>query len=120
MAIWNMPMLGIEMPLPFGEILSCGIIPTQTVLAFSYLFYLPAYDSVDPRMAEHGRLVIFWLITRSETILGYESKVKGIIKQLLRLYKIKQDSDLYNRETLRRIDEKLTTAIRRVARKKRF
>lgn len=120
MAIWNLPMLDTEVPLPFGEILADGIIPTQNILASTYLFYLPAYDSTDPRMAKNGRLVIFWLISRSESILGYESKVKGIIKQLLRFYKITKDSDLYNNEeTLQRMDEKLTTAIRRAAKKKK-
>ncbi|MHA2496887.1 MAG: hypothetical protein ACXAEI_15530 [Candidatus Hodarchaeales archaeon] len=119
MAIWNLPTLETEVPLPFGEICACGIIPTQTILASTYLFYLPAPDSVDPRMAANGRLVIFWLITRSETVLGYESKVKGILKQILRFYKIGKDSDLYNKEILQRIDEKLTTAIRRAAKKKK-
>ncbi|MFW9915416.1 MAG: hypothetical protein ACFFGZ_07360 [Candidatus Thorarchaeota archaeon] len=120
MAIWNLPMLETEIPLPLGEICACGIIPTQTILASTYLFYLPAPDSVDPRMAENGRLVIFWLIFRSKTIIGYQSLVKGTLKQLLRYYKIVKDSDLYNNEeALRRIDEKLTTAIRRAAKKKK-
>lgn len=114
MAIWNLPMLDTEELIPLGEILPCGIIPTlfTPFVASSYLFYLPADNSSDPRMAENGRLVVFWIISRSNAILSYESKVKRIIKQVLRLYKIVKDSDLYNEEILKKIDEKLTTSIK--------
>ncbi|MFQ5978147.1 MAG: hypothetical protein ACE5OZ_08465 [Candidatus Heimdallarchaeota archaeon] len=126
MAIWNLPMLDTEELMLLGEILPCEIIPTQIppsdnsftpFMASPYLFYLPADDSSDPRMAKNGRLVVFWLISRSNAILSYESKIKRIIKQVLRLYKIAKDDDLYNEEILKKIDEKLTTTVRGAARK---
>jgi hypothetical protein len=119
MAIWNLPMLDTEELMLLGEILPCEIIPTQITpfLASPYLFYLPADNSSDPRMAKNGRLVVFWLISRSNAILRYESKIKRIIKQILRLYKIVNDVDLYNEEILKKIDQKLTTTVRGDARK---
>ncbi|MFQ5978981.1 MAG: hypothetical protein ACE5OZ_12720 [Candidatus Heimdallarchaeota archaeon] len=119
MALWNLPMLDTEELMLFGEILPCGTIPTQITpfLASPYLFYLPADNSSDPRMAKNGRLIVFWLISRSNAIRSNESKVKRIIQQILRFYKIVKDLDLYNEEILQEIDEKLTTAIKGVARK---
>ncbi len=109
MAIKTLTAIGSSTPFAPGEIRSHGPLPTprDPLFAIAYMFSLKADHSMDNRITQFGRLVIFWIITSSRSIIKYNEFIIRSIKRNLRLYQINSDTDLYDTERLKKIDEKL-------------
>ncbi|MHA2225240.1 MAG: hypothetical protein ACXAC8_08550 [Candidatus Hodarchaeales archaeon] len=109
MAVKTLTAIGSDVPLEYGEIRSYGPMPTtkQPFLTIGFIFAIKAKESMDPRILRFGRIVVFWVITRSNTLIKYIGVLKQMIRRQLRHYRIKVDIDLRNMEVLRKIDEKL-------------
>ncbi len=109
LAVKGMTTLGTESPLDIDEIRSYGPIPTakDPYISIGFFFSLKAEKSDDLRISKMGRLIVFWIITRSNTILSYIGMIKQMIQRILRSYKIQSDDDLRKEEILLKINEKL-------------
>ncbi len=109
MAIKTLTAIGSSTPFALGEIRSHGPLPTprEPLFAIAYMFSLKADHSMDSRISQFGRMVIFWIITSSRNIIKYNEFIIRSIKRNLRLYQINSDTDLYDQERLKKIDEKL-------------
>ncbi|MHA2346380.1 MAG: hypothetical protein ACXACP_06650, partial [Candidatus Hodarchaeales archaeon] len=109
MAIKTLTAIGTSTPFNQGEIRIYGPLPTprEPLKALALQFSLKAKDSRDGRIAQFGRMIIFWLITTSANITKYTEFLKLMIKRTLRLYNVKVDKDLYVENTLKKIDEKM-------------
>jgi len=109
MAIKTLTAIGTTTPFTKEEIRIYGPIPTprEPLQALALQFSLRAKDSRDSRIAQFGRMIIFWLTTTSTNITKYSEFLKLMIKRTLRIYDVKNDKDLYNENTLKNIDEKI-------------
>jgi hypothetical protein len=109
MTVKGMTTLGTESKLEIGEIRSYGPIPTprEPYISIGFFFNLKALKSEDSRIRKTGRLVVFWIITKSNTTLSYIGLIKQTIRRILRAYKIQSDEDLRNEEILSKINQKL-------------
>jgi hypothetical protein len=109
MAIKTLTAIGSSTPFSPGEVRSHGPLPTprEPLFAIAYMFSLKADHSMDSRITQFGRMVIFWIITSSRSIIKYNDFIIRSIKRNLRLYQINSDTDLYDKERLKKIDEKL-------------
>ena len=109
LAVKGMTTLGTESPLGGDEIRSYGPIPTSKdpFVSIGFFFMLKAEKTDDQRIARMGRLIVFWIITRSNTTIKYMGMIKQTIRRILRTYKIQSDTDLRKEEILLKIDEKL-------------
>ncbi|MFX0086914.1 MAG: hypothetical protein ACFFAU_14730 [Candidatus Hodarchaeota archaeon] len=109
MTVKGMTTLGTESKLELGEIRSYGPIPTprEPYISIGFFFNLKALQSEDTRIMKTGRLVVFWIITKSTTTLSYIGLIKQMIRRVLRTYKIQTDEDLRNEDILVKINEKL-------------
>ena len=109
MAIKTLTAIGSSTPFSPGEIRSHGPLPTprDPLFAIAYIFSLKADHSMDNRISQFGRMIIFWIITSSRSIIKYNEFIIRSIKRNLRLYQINSDSDLYDQERLKKLDEKL-------------
>ncbi|MHA1946454.1 MAG: hypothetical protein ACXAC6_00725 [Candidatus Hodarchaeales archaeon] len=109
MAIKTLTAIGSSTPFQTGEIRSHGPLPTprDPLFAIAYMFSLKAVNSMDNRISQFGRMVIFWIITSSRSIINYNEFIIRSIKRNLRLHQINTDTDLYDKERLKKIDEKL-------------
>ncbi|MFX1507037.1 MAG: hypothetical protein ACFFDC_13160 [Promethearchaeota archaeon] len=108
LAIKSLTALSSDVP-EIGEIRSYGPIPTprDPFLTIGFIFSLKAPDSEDVRIARFGRIVVFWVITRSSSTVKYVGVLKQLLRRTIRSYKIKTDNDLNNKELLTKIDKKL-------------
>ena len=108
LAIKSFAVISSEIP-QVGEINSYGPIPTprEPFSTIGFVLTLKAVDSADVRIAQFGRIVVFWVITRSSSAVKYVSILKQLIQRTLRSYKIRTDEDLKERNFLAKIDEKL-------------
>jgi len=109
MAIKTLTAIGSSTPFSTGEIRSHGPLPTprDPLFAIAYMFSLKADHSMDNRITQFGRMIIFWIITSSRSIIKYNEFIIRSIKRNLRLYQINSDTDLYDQERLKKIDERL-------------
>ena len=109
MAIKTLTAIGTTTPFTDGEIRVYGPIPTprEPLQALALQFSLKAKDSRDNRIAQFGRMIIFWLTTTSMNITKYNEFLKVMIKRTLRIYNVKNDRDLYSENILKNIDEKI-------------
>ena len=109
LAVKGMTTLGTESPLGRDEIRSYGPIPTakDPYVSIGFFFVLKADKSDDLRIAQMGRLIVFWIITRTNTTINYIGMLKQMIRRILRTYKIESDDDLRKEEVLVKINEKL-------------
>ncbi|MFW9905827.1 MAG: hypothetical protein ACFFFH_15955 [Candidatus Thorarchaeota archaeon] len=108
LAIKSLTALSSDIP-QIGEIRSYGPIPTprDPFLTIGFIFSLKAPGSEDVRIAQYGRIVVFWVITRSSSTVKYVGVLKQLLRRTIRSYKILTDNDLNNKELLKKIDEKL-------------
>ena len=109
LAVKGMTSLGTEFPLERDEIRSYGPIPTSQDLYVSigFFFTLKAEKTDDLRIAKMGRLIVFWIITRSNTTISYIGMIKQMIRRILRTYNIQSDEDLRKEEILLKINKKI-------------
>ena len=109
MAIKTLTAIGSSTPFQSGEIRSHGPLPTprDPLFAIAYMFSLKANNSRDSRIAQFGRMVIFWIITSSRSIINYNEFIIRSIKRNLRLHQINQDIDMYDKERIKKIDKRL-------------
>ncbi|MHA2304853.1 MAG: hypothetical protein ACXACU_05615, partial [Candidatus Hodarchaeales archaeon] len=109
LAVKGMTTLGTESPLDREEIRSYGPIPTarEPYISIGFFFALKAEQSDDLRITKMGRLIVFWIITRSNTTISYIGMIKQMIRRFLRTYKIESDDDLRKEEILLKVNEKL-------------
>ena len=107
-AVKGMTTLGTETAIEKGEIRSYGPIPTprDPYVTIGFFLTLDALQSEDVRIRKTGRLVVFWIITRSNKTVSYISIIKKTIRRILRIYKIKTDEDLRNEDVLLKIGTK--------------
>jgi len=93
----------------FGEIRSYGPMPTgkDPFLSLAFIFFLPTIRTTDERIARHGRLVAFWIITSFASTLRYFGIIKRTIRRILHMYHIKTAEDLENAALHPKIDEKI-------------
>ncbi|MHA2225239.1 MAG: hypothetical protein ACXAC8_08545 [Candidatus Hodarchaeales archaeon] len=93
----------------FGEIRSFGPMPTgkEPYLTLAFIFFLPTTQSKDERLLLFGRLIAFWIITRSTSAIKYIGIIKRTIRRILQMYRIKNAEDLLNDTLLPKINEKL-------------
>lgn len=93
----------------FGEIRSYGPMPTgkDPFLSLAFILFLPTIRTTDERIARHGRLVAFWIITRFTSTLRYFGIIKRTIRRILHMYHIKHSEDLENTALYPKIDEKI-------------
>ncbi|MFX1285668.1 MAG: hypothetical protein ACFFB5_18655 [Promethearchaeota archaeon] len=108
LAIKSLTALSSDIP-RVGEIRSYGPIPTprDPFLTIGFIFTLKAVDSQDVRIAQFGRIVVFWVITRSSSTVKYVGVLKQNLRRAIRSYKIRTDEDLKEKGFLEKIDEKL-------------
>ncbi|MFQ5981007.1 MAG: hypothetical protein ACE5OZ_22940 [Candidatus Heimdallarchaeota archaeon] len=109
MVLKNLTAIGTNDVQPLGEITSHGPLPTPTkpYLSLAFLFLLKARESSDPRIAQFGRVAVFWIITRSTVISKYTNMLKRMIQRLLHFYRVDNDSDLLKEDIMKKIDAKL-------------
>ncbi|MHA2225259.1 MAG: hypothetical protein ACXAC8_08645 [Candidatus Hodarchaeales archaeon] len=109
MAIKTLTAIGSDVPLEQGEIRAHGPLPTprEPLLTLGYLITLKSKFTRDSRIAQHGRIVVFWIITQSTTAIKYIGVFKRLIRRNLQLYNIKTDQDLNKQDILQKIDNKL-------------
>lgn len=107
-AVKGMTTLGTETAIEKGEIRSYGPIPTpkDPYITIGFFLTLDALQSEDSRIMRAGRLVVFWIVTRSNKTVSYINLIKQMIRRVLRIYKIKTDEDLRNEDILLKINEK--------------
>ncbi|MFX1517485.1 MAG: hypothetical protein ACFFC6_14360 [Promethearchaeota archaeon] len=108
LAIKSFAVLSSEVP-QVGVINSYGPIPTprEPFLTIGLVLTLKAEDSADVRIAQFGRIVVFWVITRSRSVVNYTGVLKQLLQRTLRSYRIHTDIDLKEKEFLAKIDDKL-------------
>lgn len=109
MVVKNLTAIGTDQAVDFGTISSFGPMPTPRppYLALAFLTHVKAKDSTDPRIAQFGRVVVFWIVTRSSTITKYTGVLKQMIRRLIHFYHIISDSDLLKDDVMKKIDTKL-------------
>ncbi|MFX0113532.1 MAG: hypothetical protein ACFFB3_03205 [Candidatus Hodarchaeota archaeon] len=92
-----------------GEIYSFGPLPTpkRPYDTLAFVLHVKATDSVDVRLTQFGRVVVFWLVTKSSTTAKYTNVLKLMLYRLLRSYQVTTDVDLQQKEILEKIDKKL-------------
>ncbi len=110
MALRSLTVIGSDIPLEYGEIRSYGPIPTPRPGFFSlgFIFSLKAVDSIDSRIQRFGRLIVFWVITRTDTSIQYIGVIKRIIQRVIRTNRIITDEDIRNESIWYKIDEQLS------------
>ncbi len=108
LAIKSLTALSSDIP-RIGEIRSYGPIPTprDTFSTIGFILTLKAVDSTDIRITQFGRIVVFWVITRSSSSVKYVGVLKQMLRRTIRSYKILTDRDLQEKGFLAKIDEKL-------------
>jgi len=108
LAVKSLTALSSDIP-QFGEIRAYGPIPTSRdpFLTIGFIFALKAVDSEDVRITQFGRIVVFWVITRSSSTVKYVGVLKQLLRRTIRSYKIRTDEDLKEKGLLKKIDEKL-------------
>ncbi len=108
LAIKSLSALSSDIP-RVGEIRSYGPIPTprDPFLTIGFVFALKAVESADVRIAQFGRIVVFWVITRSNSAVKYIGVLKQLLRKTIRSYKIRTDKDLQEKGFLEKIDKKL-------------
>ena len=108
LAIKSLTALSSDIP-RIGEIRSYGPIPTprDTFSTIGFILTLKAVDSTDIRITQFGRIVVFWVITRSSSSVKYVGVLKQMLRRTIRSYKILTDRDLQEKGFLEKIDEKL-------------
>jgi hypothetical protein len=109
MVLKALPAIGSDIPLEYGEIRSYGLIPTpkEPFLCLSFIFMLKAEQSKDPRITRFGRIIVFWIITRSSALMKYIGLMKRMIRREIQIYHIKTDTDLKKDEIMRKIDSRI-------------
>ncbi|MFW9915456.1 MAG: hypothetical protein ACFFGZ_07565 [Candidatus Thorarchaeota archaeon] len=109
MILKNLTAIGTNEPLEYGQVTSHGPMPTprKPYVALAFLFHLKAPDSGDPRIAQFGRVAVFWILAKSSTITKYSNVLQQMIRRLLHFYRVTHDSDLQKDDILKKIDEKL-------------
>ncbi|MHA1974948.1 MAG: hypothetical protein ACTSW1_18285 [Candidatus Hodarchaeales archaeon] len=109
MALRSLTVIGSDVPLDYGEIRSYGPIPTPRLDLFSlgFIFTLRAVDSEDSRISKFGRLVVIWVITRSDTAIRQTGVIKRVLQRMLRINRITTDEDIRKEDIWRKIDENL-------------
>ncbi|MFX1507036.1 MAG: hypothetical protein ACFFDC_13155 [Promethearchaeota archaeon] len=109
MVLKALPAIGSDVPLEHGEIRSYGLIPTpkEPFLCLSFIFILKAEKTDDSRIARFGRIIVFWIITRSSALMKYIGLIKRMIRREIQIYHIKNDTDLKKEEIMRKIDNKI-------------
>ncbi|MHA2497582.1 MAG: hypothetical protein ACXAEI_19100 [Candidatus Hodarchaeales archaeon] len=67
MILKNLTAIGTNEPLEYGQVSSHGPMPTprKMYVALAFLFHLKAPDSRDPRIAQFGRVTVFWILAKS-------------------------------------------------------
>lgn len=108
LAIKSLTALSSDIP-RIGEIRSYGPIPTprDPFSTIGFIFTLKAVESTDARIAQLGRIVAIWVITRSSSAVRYIGVLKQMLRRTLRSYKIRTDKNLQEKALLSKIDEKL-------------
>ncbi len=109
MILKNLTAIGTNEALEYGQVSSHGPMPTprKPYVALAFLFHLKAPDSRDPRIAQFGRVTVFWILAKSSTIAKYSNVLQQMIRRLLHFYRITNDSDLLKDDIMKKIDEKL-------------
>ncbi|UCE14156.1 MAG: hypothetical protein JSV04_03010 [Candidatus Heimdallarchaeota archaeon] len=109
MAIKTLTAIGSDIPLNHGEIRSYGPMPTprQPYLTIGFIFALKAQSTSDTRIARFGRIVVFWIITRSTALMKYIGLIKRMMRRTLQMYHIKTDADLEKGDIPQKISEKI-------------
>ncbi|MHA1331620.1 MAG: hypothetical protein ACTSR2_11135, partial [Candidatus Hodarchaeales archaeon] len=109
MALRSLTVIGSDVPLEYGEIRSYGPIPTPRPELFSlgFIFTLRAVDSEDSRISKFGRLVVIWVITRSDTSIRHIGVIKRVIQRILRIHRITTDEDIRKEDIWKKLDEQL-------------
>ena len=109
MAIKTLTAIGSDIPLNLGEIRAYGPMPTtkEPYLTIGFIFILKAKTTTDSRIARFGRIVVFWIITRSTALMKYIGVIKRMIRRTLQMYHIKTDTDLEQGDILQKISEKI-------------
>lgn len=108
LAIKSLTVMSSDIP-RVGEIHAYGPIPTHRdpFLTIGFVLTLKAVESTDVRIAQFGRIVVFWIITRSSSAVKYIGVLKQMLQRTLRSYKIRTDKDLKEKGFLAKIDKKL-------------
>jgi hypothetical protein len=109
MAIKTLTTIGSDIPLNHGEIRSYGPMPAakEPYLTIGFMFVLKAKTTVDTRIARFGRIIVFWIITRSTALMKYIGVIKRMIRRTLQMYHIKTDDDLEKENIPQKISEKI-------------
>ncbi|MFX0181537.1 MAG: hypothetical protein ACFE95_00545 [Candidatus Hodarchaeota archaeon] len=109
MAIKSLTAIGTDTPLGPGELRSYGPMPTPRApyQSIGFVLLLKAEDSTDSRIISHGRLIVVWVITKSDTTFGYIGVFKRMLRRFFQTYQIQTDRDLEKGEIMKKIDEKL-------------
>ncbi|MFX0123630.1 MAG: hypothetical protein ACFFAE_08305 [Candidatus Hodarchaeota archaeon] len=109
LAIKTLTAIGSDIPLNHGEIRSYGPMPThkEPYLTIGFIFVLKAKDTSDSRIARFGRIVVFWVITRSTALMKYIGVIKRMIRRTLQMYHIRTDNDLERENISQKISEKI-------------
>ena len=109
LAIKTLTAIGSDIPLNHGEIRSYGPMPTpkEQYLTIGFIFALKAKTTSDSRIARFGRIVVFWIITRSTLLMKYIGVIKRMIRRTLQMYHIKTDADLEKEAILQKVGEKI-------------
>ncbi|MFW9853415.1 MAG: hypothetical protein ACFFFG_00045 [Candidatus Thorarchaeota archaeon] len=91
-----------------NEIRSYGPLPTpkEPLLTLGFCLTLKPGNTVDQRIAQFGRIIVFWIITRSYSIMRYVGVIKKLLERSLQIYGIQTDTDL-DTETMKKIDERI-------------
>ncbi|MFX1512315.1 MAG: hypothetical protein ACFFCQ_07000 [Promethearchaeota archaeon] len=107
--IKNFSTLSVDVPETFDEIRSFGPIPTphKPYTSLAFVFLLKAEESEDPRVALYGRIIVFWIISRSNAIKEYTGVLKQMLRRTLRFYNITKDIDLFKQDIMEKMDAKL-------------
>lgn len=108
-SIKSLTAIGYDVPIESNEIHSYGPMPTprEKYQSYGFVFVIKAVKTSDPRIARIGRIVVFWIITKSKSAMRYIGVIKRMIKRILILYSIKTDQDLKNEEITKKIKDRL-------------
>ncbi|MFQ5981008.1 MAG: hypothetical protein ACE5OZ_22945 [Candidatus Heimdallarchaeota archaeon] len=92
-----------------GEIYSFGPLPTpkRPYETLAFVFLVKATDSIDVRLTHFGRVVVFWIITKSSATVKYANILKQMVQRSIRSYNIINDLDIQKKGILEKIDKKL-------------
>ncbi|MFW9995306.1 MAG: hypothetical protein ACFFD4_24935 [Candidatus Odinarchaeota archaeon] len=109
MTLKTLTVLGTDIPQSPGEIRTYGPIPTlrEPYTSLAFIFTLESQTSTDPRIALFGRLFVIWIITSNPSITKYRGLITSMIRRAFHIYGVKTDNDLYRKDTIVKIYEKL-------------